>query len=197
MVEIVAHDVLFVEDGENWGTVSPVCGVFSVEGNTVVGDNGNTYDLSEKCFRCVSYDNDMQVEIPLYEIRKVHLPAFLSVKEWRWQTVEWKYLWGAGVDASWPEQYQRALKTLSPAVVYSLAPLIKTHLTGKFRSNFRASLAQQVVKWIETPSEERKFDRPLSDRQMDTVARPHWEWDRVSSSLYRKRHMFGVQFSSI
>ena len=193
MVEIVTHDVLFVEDGENWGTVSPVCGVFSMEGNIVTGDDGKTYDLSKTCFRCYAYDNDMQVEVPLYNLRKISLPSFLTVKQWRWQTVEWKYLWGAGVDATWPEQYQRALMRLSPDMVYALAPLIKTHLSGKFRSNFRASLAKQVVEWIETPAEDRKYDRPLSDRQMSYIARPDWEWQRVSSSLYRQRNMFGVQ----
>lgn len=191
-VALVAHVVLFVENGENWGTIAPLCEV-EVDGDTARDTvTGEVYDLNETCWRCVSYDNDMQVEIKKYLVRNVNLPAFLTVKEWAYNDTTWKYAWGMGVEAHWPEAWQRGLVKLGPEFAYNVAPLLKTHYSGTFRSSFRKSLAEAVVKWLETAPEDRKYDRPLSSRQFDAIARPGYEYDRASAGLYRNRRIFGV-----
>lgn len=189
---ITTRKVLFVENGENWGTIAPVCEVV-VEGDEARDVlTGKVYNLAETCWRCVSFDNDMQVEINKYRVNDVNLPEFLSVKAWIHDDVSWKYAWGMGMDASWPEAWQRALLRLGTEFIYNVAPLLNTYRKGTFRSNFRRSLAEAVVLWLETAPEDRKYDRPLSSRQFDAIARPSYEHERVASGLYRNRHIFGV-----
>jgi hypothetical protein len=197
MVNIVKRNIIFVENGENWGTVSPLAEAVSIEGNIATTDKGRTYDLNETVWRCVSYDNDMQVEVNHYKIIEVQLPEFLSASEWILRHIEYKYLWGAGVDPRWDENVQRALLSLDAHVVFDIVPLIKTYYKGAFRSNFRKGLAEQIMAWVTADPSDRKYDMPLSRRQMTFVETPSWKWDRVASSLYRLRSMFGVQSSML
>lgn len=191
-VAVVERTVLFVENGENWGTIAPICEVV-VEGTTARTLDGEEYDLTETCWRCRAYDDDMQVEIPKYLVITVKLPEFLSVKEWAYNNTKWKYAWGAGMDATLPEKWQRDLANLGGRFIFAVAPLLKTYVKGKFRSDFRRSIAERVAEWLNTPADERKYDAPLSSRQLEAISGPSYEWDRASSGLYRSRRMFGVQ----
>ena len=40
-----------------------------------------------------------------------------------------------------------------------------------FKSAFRKSLCEQVLNWVKTPRKARKYNRPLSPRQMDSLTR--------------------------
>jgi hypothetical protein len=48
---------------------------------------------------------------------------------------------------------------------HALDALGKLH-RDSFRSDFKRSLARQLSDWISTPADQRKYDRPLSDKQM-------------------------------
>jgi hypothetical protein len=192
-VAVVERTVLFVENGENWGTIAPVCEVV-VEGTTALATSGSAaYDLTETCWRCRAYDDDMQVQIPKYLVITVKLPEFLPVGEWAYNDTKWKYAWGAGMDATFPEKWQRDLANLGGRFIFTVAPLLKTYVKGKVRSDFRHSIAERIVEWLDTPASDRKYDSPLSSRQLEAISGPAYEWDRVSSRLYSRRRMFGVQ----
>ena len=52
--------------------------------------------------------------------------------------------------------------------------------TRNFRNEFRQKLRDQIVQWLDTPREERKFQSPLSPKQ----------WECVQPFDYRKRYGF-------
>ena len=50
-------------------------------------------------------------------------------------------------------------------------PIVKLLGTRKFRSEFRAKLAEQIRQWLHTPVSERRYQFPLSQRQYECIAR--------------------------
>jgi hypothetical protein len=89
--------------------------------------------------------------------------------EWCRHEITWRYLW-AVVPPEWPEQWQRALLLVKErAGMPALAAVVKLLQTKTFRSTFRKSLRDQIVEWMETPEEERKYKLPLSPRQFDAI----------------------------
>lgn len=141
-------------------------------------------DLEETGTFCASSDWDMLVPAKLYEVRDITLPSWMSADEWCRRSIEWKYVWGAGVDMSWPESWQRGLAGMSFADRAAACKLLNTK---KFRSNFRKSLRDQIVTWFETPAEARRYDSPLSARQWETIALPSWQTKRDQEAIYRAR----------
>lgn len=51
-------------------------------------------------------------------------------------------------------------------------PIIKLLGTKKFRSEFRENLARQVREWLHTPVADRRYQFPLTPRQLDCIYRP-------------------------
>ena len=183
MVGVAVFLVLFCRRGEN-STTSP----------DPVGEWTGQVSLDATGSYCLSSDDDRLVTCQKYSVRRVELPAWLSPREWAGNCVEWKYTWGAGVDPSWPEAWQRGLATLEFDCRYWAAKLLKTK---KFRSEFRASLRNQIVAWLETPAVERKYGSPLSWRQWEALSgRRPWEPGQVSSRLYYYRDWPGEHVSN-
>jgi hypothetical protein len=182
-VALVSHRVLFVKDGENWTTPASPIRAYSDADEAL---------LSVKDTFCVSFDNDMLVQGNKYEVHEVVLPAFLSVKEWLSAATEWKYTWGAGVDPTWPEAWQRGISALG-SFEDKLA-CAKLLTTKSFRSEFRKSIRDQLVAWLETPAESRKYKNPFSPRQWDKLVNVYVarEANAISEGLYRNRHYRGV-----
>lgn len=151
-------------------TVVPTSVLFSRKGNENAPTAGSpvgpyipgAVDMEETQLFCVSFDNDMLVLGPVYYVAEVELPEWLSAKEWASTHIKWKYTWGQGVKKEWPEAWQRGLLEFSSAETLACAKLLATK---KFRSSFRESLRDQLVVWLETPAEERKFNSPFSPRQ--------------------------------
>lgn len=140
-------------------------------------------DLSEK-HQCILNSGDWRpVTVDLWEVREVELPDWLTPEEWIRDRVAWKYTWGLGVDPEWPEAWQRALKGLDSAETLACVKLLKVK---KFRSDFRASLREQLERWIEASPDERKYDSPFSYRQWNALISRHVkrEADGISRSLY-------------
>lgn len=138
-------------------------------------------------------DDWRHVTAKLYEVCDVTLPEFLSVKEWVRDAVRWKWAWGCGVDPTWCEAWQRSLAFdgFNTAERIAVCKLLKVK---KFRSEFRKSLRDQVVTWMETPVNERKYNSPFSNRQWNCLIRQPdlWHARNLDSNLYRDRNYIGA-----
>lgn len=144
-------------------------------------------DLTAMVTCCVSSDFDMLVSVPAHEVRAVELPSWLSAAEWCANSVAWKYVWGAGVDPTWPEAWQRGLARLSFVERHAAAALLRVK---NFRSEFRLSLRNQLVTWLEAPVAERRRS-PLSERQWECLVRSPWAAKGLEEALYRNRSWQG------
>jgi hypothetical protein len=153
------HQIVFINNGENVGTVAPFCSLDKFTG-----------DLQTKVNLCLSYDNDMLVQIDLYSVVDITLPEWLSVDEWTNDNIAYGYMWNRGVDPSWPESWQKGLLTLPGVTQIACVKLLNTK---KFRSSFRLSLRNQLVDWLETAEEDRLYDKPFSVRQIEKLVTVH------------------------
>lgn len=141
-------------------------------------------DLGTTATFCASADWDMPVVCPVYEVRAFELPAWLPASEFAASALEWRYTWGAGVEKSWPESWQRGLRAMSFERRYTAAKLLRVK---KFRSEFRKSLRDQLVAWLETPAQSRRFASPLTARQWDCLEHNPWEAKRAAERIYYDR----------
>lgn len=140
-------------------------------------------DLAAQVTCCLSSDDDRPVSCNKYEVHTVTLPDFLDPEEWCSDVTAWKYTWGAGVDPEWPEAWQRGLKKLEMNERVACADLLRTK---KFRNEFRASLCEQLKKWLEGGSD---FRTPFSARQWECLINVYVarEADAISHMLYSNR----------
>jgi len=154
-------------------------------------------DLDEEGTYCLSYDDNRPVRVKRYEVRLVTLPDWLDPKEWIRDSVTWKWVWGSGAEAEWPEAWQRGLANMGEVARYACIQLLKTYKAGRFRSDFRRSLAEHLVEWLETPVTERKHGSPFSRRQWECLYNAHVRRraNQVSSQLYWDRHPVGKLLS--
>jgi hypothetical protein len=114
-------------------------------------------------------DDFAQYTAPRFVVKRVVLPDWMEPAEWCRAEVEWRYLW-AVVPAEWPEQWQRALMLVNErAGMPTLLAITELLKTKEFRSPFRKSLRDQIVEWMETPEEDRKYRLPLSQRQINSI----------------------------
>lgn len=138
-------------------------------------------DLTEKQDCILNSDDWRPWTVDRWEIREVELPDWLEPQEWIRNTVSWKYLWGMGADRDWPESWQRAIIRMNAAEKLACIKLLKVK---NFRSEFRASLRQQLELWI---AGDRRYDTPFSHRQWDVLLQPQLvrEADSIDRYLYR------------
>ena len=172
------RSVLFVKDGENVTTPASPRAPWMGQ-----------VDLNTMESYCVAYDNDMLVSAPKYEVHEIALPEWLSTEEYCNNPTTWKWLWGCGVDAEWSETWQRSLKEMGTAYKLACVKLLKVK---KFRSEFRKSLRDQLVAWLE--STERKHPTPFSERQWDALIDIHVQREARSLDgyLYNNKGYNGV-----
>lgn len=159
------------------------------------GENSNTeysptreyrpgsVDLTEKVTRCYYWDDDRPVSIPRYQVRRVEIPAWMSLGEWLRDYIGYKYLWGHGCDPSWPADWQRRLLELGAEGQLVCSKLLATKV---FRSVFRAQLRMQLVLWLEGRS---PYASPFSGRQWECLFNLHTsiEVKQIDAWLYRSR----------
>ena len=180
-----------IKNNENSTTPPDPIGEW-LDGKCVRRGKATEIDLKATSMHCVSYDNDMLVECNTYSLRQVTLPDWLSLDEWLDNTVRWKWAWafGAKPDA-WPERWQRvfAYDLKGSAEKLVCAKLLNTK---KFRSEFRKSLRDQLIQWIE--SDDRAHTSPFSGRQFDMLIqrRDLFEAKRLDENCYRNRNYTGA-----
>ena len=68
-----------------------------------------------------------------------------------------------------PQQVMELEETYNPTRIPDLFKLLDSYGRGRLRSDFRKSLAKQVIEWLRTPKAKRAYPSPLSPRQLDWV----------------------------
>lgn len=184
MSHLVKHAILFKKTGENATTPPDATRLWAGPGSI---------DLTKTGTFCVSFDNDMLVTELLYSVSWVALPHWLSFAEFLGNETAWKWTWGFGVDAEWPESWQRGLNNprIKGANLLACVTLLKTQ---NFRSDFRQSMRDRLVEWLETPAENRQYDSPFSPRQFECLL-GKFDWltaKRLDENLYRARGACGL-----
>lgn len=157
-------------------------------------------DLDETVTRLVNSDFWMPVEVKRYKVLDVTLPDWLSVAEYLRDEIGWNYAWRAyGVDPGWSEAWQRGLKSMrthyGEAGIYAATKLLSTNL----RSEFRKSLRDHLVKWLDTPADERAYDSPFSKRQWSALVN-EWvakEARSRSEAVYSASGEWGVERTGV
>ena len=132
------------------------------------------YDLNEETWACFAHDDDRPVRVKRWEVREVELPEWLDPEEWLEHIVSWHWIWSVEGVKEFPEPWQRALlAVLKEHGTVSMVACAELLTTKNFRSPFRASLRDQLVKWAETPPEERQYESPFSRRQWECLVTGH------------------------
>ncbi len=143
-------------------------------------------DIDSKQMCILGYDNWMQVETFMYEIRDIQIPDWLKPLEYlniRMQ-VELKYFAGRGGNLDWSENTVRKLLPLGGLMQYVCIKLLNTK---SFRSKFRESCTEQLKGWIRNPSP--KYPTPFSTHQLNALAGPRdsMNVERIDNTLYHHR----------
>ena len=163
------HQIVFIQRGENSTTPrDPFAVLLYQEGTKLVVRDGRighetSVDLNETVTVCFSSDNDLLVKKNRFEVLEIEIPDWMTPDEWIRDSVGWKYTWEAGVDPKWPEEWQRGLHRFRETSKRMACVQLLT--TKNFRSDFRRSLRDQLVDWLETAVEFRQYDEPFSRKQ--------------------------------
>jgi len=164
--------VVYHNDGENVGTSSPICAIEEFNG-----------DLTEQSWKCVSYDNDIQVQVSKYEVKEIWLPMWLETSEYCQNPIGWKFLWAYHKKASqMPENAQRALMEISGEMQYWLVQLVASDTRTAFRSNIK----EQILAWCEKKvNNDTPYAQPLSQKQMACITGNRWNFKGTQEGVSR------------
>lgn len=179
---LVTHKILFKQLGENATSPRDAASVWTGQ-----------VDLDETTLCCASYDDNRLVPKKRYSVEEVLLPEWLSPEEWLHNSTSWKWLWGLGADPCWSEAWQRGL-VAAGSTAHRLAA-IKLLRTKKFRSDFRRSLCDRLVEWLDTPADERRYDSPFSYRQWECLVNRYVarEAKQLDAGLYNCKGNYGAE----
>lgn len=131
-------------------------------------DKANLQDTKQ----CIwSNDDYRPVTMNLWEVRAMQLPDWLSGDDYAHDFIKWDSLWTTPEANTMPQDWQMylALGLDDPKERHALAKL----LTANTKSKFRQSLRAQVVDWLATEPDQRKYSRPLSWKQLSALLK--WE----------------------
>lgn len=173
------YQVLYTRKyNENYTSALKAEKLYDAETDAELLDKTDTY--------CRASDDDGLMVGNVYAVMNVNLPDWLPFEEWLGNTIEWAYMWerlGTKAANTLPADVQRELLGMSGLKQMVLGKLL---MTKKFRSPFRASMAEQVYAWMETPKSERKFSSPLSPRQFEALCGPYdgLEAGKIDTRLY-------------
>jgi hypothetical protein len=159
-MDTVTHAILYRHDGEEMGTPRRPVAVYTEQ-----------VDITETKQGILSSDDWRPVTFTKWEVRAIDLPAWLTPEEWLKDPLAWQDTF-AIADPDWPEHWLRwmASPDVHPNQRRAAARLLKTK---QFRSDFRASLCDQIITWLETDPEERQYPSPLSWKQWACLVK--WE----------------------
>jgi hypothetical protein len=179
LITLVAHAVLYTrKHNENSDTAMDPVDAFDPK----VHDDEFLAQTGSFCFY---WDDNRLVECKLYAVHEIALPSWLPLAEYIRDSIGWKYTWGADIDPCWPEAWQRGLYPMSTTEKSAAARLLRTHIHNRFRSSDRRSLAKQLVEWLETPADDRRYDNPFSRKQWGCLV--NRDNQRTGDSIYGRR----------
>lgn len=164
-IEIVCRN-----NGSNVGTYSPYCFKSSFTG-----------DINEECLRCLSYDDDRQVETNLYKIYTIRIPEWMSENFYLNYNVQFHFLisltgeWGYSLNK---EQFLRVIQ-LSEVYKYFLGWLFK----GNTKNEFKLKIRENCMTWINGES---SYKLPLSNSQFESASKfcNLYEARKITNRLY-------------
>ena len=165
------------------------CNENSDSAKAPIGEYTSQVDLEETITQCVNSGWDMLVEVKRSEVHQVSLPDWLPLKDWLRNRITYAYLWNEGA-AEYPEKWQKALLGLESGFYrYELIKFLNTNP----RKEFRQQLKQQIIDWLEMNPDDRKYQYPLSDKQMACIVfryqeRRTWKNNYPSDLYYHHRY---------
>lgn len=121
--------------------------------------------LEESHSQLWSSDDFRKSSVLKYEVRETELPEWLPVKLFTdryWYSVD---KWESVFDA--PDL--RTAEWLLTLDINVRPQMIRLLNTKNFRSEFRKSLCNQIVEWLNTEPSQRKYKSPLSIRQWQAL----------------------------
>ena len=126
-----------------------------------------------------------------YEVKEIELPDWLSTEAYCAQYIRWGHLWACGADPEWPESWQRVLSLLNNDHAGRVA-CIDLLRVKKFRSEFRKSIRQRLVTWLEDPEE--RYPSPFSPKQWDSILKKWviWKANRIAYRLSSQQLPIGA-----
>lgn len=145
-------------------------------------------DFNETKEALLSSDDFRLVSVKRWGTVELELPSWLSPAEFARSWVAWKWVFGLGASKTWPERWLRFIASGLRGAAEKLA-VIKLLATQKFRSSYRQSLADQLLAWLETPKDSRKYDSPFSPKQWRSLLNAHVtrEASQIDAALYRNK----------
>lgn len=154
------HEILFEHPGENALIAKSPIAVWNEQ-----------VDLTTKIRGCRSWDDDGFTLVDRYAVLEVELPDWLTPEEWIRSEVHFRFAFSyTGKEAEESLVRWFAYGELPEERKNAIMKLLKTKT---FRSSFRESLQKQVLQWLHTSPEDRKFDSPLSPKQWSSLVTVH------------------------
>lgn len=148
-------------------------------------------DLNAEITCCCNWDDNRLVTVSKYRVIDVTLPDWLPFETYKADQFAWqlvfttiKYRKNFNIDTDITFEVADLLRSCeSHALRVGLADLLFCNL----RSDFRKSLRQQVFEWLAASPDARKYNFPLSDRQLQSIL-PYGRRSEDMSLYYSSRY---------
>jgi hypothetical protein len=134
-------------------------------------DPANPPDFTKTKTCIVSSDDYRLTQVQAYGTIEIEIPDWLDPTEYISNRFEYRDLWSHGISIDASEPVQRSLLGMHGDYVKACAKLINTKI---FRSSFRQSLYNQLMAWINTPEDKRRYDTPFSSKQWQCIDRKNY-----------------------
>lgn len=163
--------LVLINNGENVGTYSPFSFIESFQGN-----------IEKKTSRCLSFDDDRQVETNLYNTCIINIPEWMTEQYYLTNAI--KYHWSIALTKGWSvtlnQQQLTKLCSLEEHWEFFVGWLFK----GKTKNVFKLDIREKVMDWLN--SEEYKYKTPLSLNQFYIASKfcPLYDAKKISTNLY-------------
>jgi len=166
--------VVHINNGENCGTYSPFSFLSSFTG-----------DINEKCFRCLNWEDDRQVETNLYTIYEIKMPDWMSEEQYLdthiHVSLKFSSAFYSGVYGFSENQFHRFI-SLSETWQYFIGWLFTKYANTK--NSFMLSIKEAVNNWLS--STDQTYKTPLSNKQFEAATKycPLYEAKKISTRIY-------------
>lgn len=154
-----------------------------------IGEWKGQVNLSEKVYRCINWDFDALIEVNRYEVITVEVPEWITIEDIlniKFMT-SYKYYQAFGGNVNFGKKTIEAIMMMPlPEQKLSAIQLLNTK---SFKSDFRKSLYDQLIRWIDT--DEKKYNCPFTFKQWECLLNQRIKWDaeKRSAAAYRDRSL--------
>lgn len=169
-----AIELVLKNNGSNVGTYSPYMFLETF--------NGMCGNIDERTMRCLSYDDDRQVETSLFTLTTVNLPEWMSEQYYLNNHVA--FHWAMALTSGWAGQLNKEMFTKFITLDETYEFFIGWLFKGKTKSTFKLDIRSKVLEWL--ASDSYQYKQPLSHAQFETASKycPLYEAKQISNRLY-------------